>query len=290
MKLWNVASGERLDTFGQPLKEVYAVAFSPDGKRVAAGGVDNRIRVWQISPEGKENTNPIVYSRFAHEGAVVKLVYSADGKTMVSAGEDRTVKVWDAEKMSEKFELERQSDWAPALAISPDGKTIAVGRLDGSLAFYDAADGKAVPAPPPAKPELTALSIRGVQSGVASRILVTGKHLAEVTAIKTNHEKLAAKIVSIADGTRMEIEVAPAADLPRGRYEIWLANTSGESLHDALHVDELPQSLEAEPNDSLAKANTVATGAAVWGVAGGKGGRRQFRRSRLAPGRSWSSR
>src|SRR5262249_49386130 len=124
VKLWNVANGERLDTLGQPLKEVYAVAFSPDGKRVAAGGGDNRIRVWQVSADAKENTNPLIYSRFAHEGALAKLVYSADGRSIVSAGEDRTVRVWDAEMVTERLELERQSDWAPALAISPDGKAI----------------------------------------------------------------------------------------------------------------------------------------------------------------------
>ncbi len=45
--------GERLDTFSQPTKEQYAVAFSPDGQHVIAGGVDSRIRVWQIEPLGQ---------------------------------------------------------------------------------------------------------------------------------------------------------------------------------------------------------------------------------------------
>src|SRR5262249_50330108 len=153
-----------------------------------------------ITPEGKENTNPILYSRFAHEGAVVKVVYSADGKTAVSAGDDRTLKIWDAETMTERLELERQSDWAPALAVTPDGKTIAVGRRDGSLAFYDAASGAIIPAPPPPRPKLASLSVRGVQSGATARIVLSGKHLAEVSAVKTSHEKLAARLVAIESG------------------------------------------------------------------------------------------
>src|SRR6185437_14731065 len=82
VKLWDPATGARLDTFGQPLKEQYAVAFSPDGKRVIGGGVDNRIRVWQISDTAQEGTNPLLLTRFAHEGAVIRLAYSRDGKTI----------------------------------------------------------------------------------------------------------------------------------------------------------------------------------------------------------------
>jgi WD40 repeat protein len=271
VKLWNVASGERTETFGQPLKEVYAVAFSPDGTRVVGGGVDNRIRAWQVSADAKENTNPILHSRFAHEGAVVKLVYSGDGKTLVSSGEDRTVKIWDAAPVSERLELERQSDWAGALAISPDGKQIAVGRLDGSLTFYGTANGSTVAPPPPPKPTLAALSLRGAQIGTVSRIKAQGKDLQGVTAVKTSHDKLLAKIVAVESPEQVELEIAPAAELPRGRYQIRLVNGSGESGPQTIHVDNLPQSSEAEPNDTLAQATSIAVPSGVWGVLAAKG-------------------
>ena len=38
MKLWDVGSGERRDTLSQPAKEQFAVAWSVDGKRLAAAG------------------------------------------------------------------------------------------------------------------------------------------------------------------------------------------------------------------------------------------------------------
>src|SRR5205823_3361663 len=82
VKLWDVTSGERRDTLSQPLKELYAVAFSPDGKRLYAGGVDNRIRVWEVSEMAAETTNPILYSKFAHEGTILRLAFSSDGETL----------------------------------------------------------------------------------------------------------------------------------------------------------------------------------------------------------------
>lgn len=139
VKLWNVATGERLDTLNQPEKEQYAVAFSPDGKRIAAGGVDKRIRVWDITAGGKEGTNPLVYSRFAHEGAILKLVFSPDGHTLVSAAEDRRIKLWETKSVTQLKVLETQPDWPQGIAISPDSSQLLVGRLDGSLANYSIA-------------------------------------------------------------------------------------------------------------------------------------------------------
>jgi WD40 repeat protein len=141
VKLWDVASGERRDTLSQSLKELYALAFSPDGQRLVAGGGDNRIRVWQISENAAETTNPILYSKFAHEGAILNLAFSAEGKTLVSSADDRTVKIWDAEQMQERAVLEKQPDWPPALVFIGDERVV-VGRLDGSLGVYQTATGK----------------------------------------------------------------------------------------------------------------------------------------------------
>ncbi|MGZ4965258.1 MAG: WD40 repeat domain-containing protein, partial [Limisphaerales bacterium] len=128
--------GTRRDTLSQPLKDVYTVAFTPDGKKLVAGGVDSRIRTWQISDNAAETTNPILESKFAHEGAILHLAFSADGQTLASTADDRSVKIWNFNGMRERVLLEKQPDWAPALDFLSSDK-IALGRLDGSVAFYD---------------------------------------------------------------------------------------------------------------------------------------------------------
>jgi WD40 repeat protein len=136
VKLWNVAKGERVDTLSQPLKDVHAVTFSADGKKLYAGGVDNRIRIWQISENALETTNPILESKFAHEGAILRLAFSPDGKFLLSSADDRTVKLWDAKTMREKLLLDKQSDWATGICFA-SGQSFAVGRLDGTFGSYD---------------------------------------------------------------------------------------------------------------------------------------------------------
>jgi dipeptidyl aminopeptidase/acylaminoacyl peptidase len=141
VKLWEVESGQRRDTLSQSLKDVYAVAFSPDGKRLFAGGADNRIRVWQISENAAETTNPILHSKFAHEGAILRLVISPDGEGLISCADDQTFKLWDTSTMTQRRVFEKQPDWPSAAAfIGPD--QILVGRMDGSLGLYNVSSGK----------------------------------------------------------------------------------------------------------------------------------------------------
>jgi len=270
VKLWDVATGTRLDTFGQPLKELYAVAFSPDGRHVVAGGVDNRIRVWAISPTAKEGSNPLLHTRFAHEGAIVRLAFSPDGKTLVSSAEDRTVKIWNAADYIEQRLLKTQPDWPVALALGADNKSLLVGRLDGSFAFYDTASGE--PIPPP-KPELASIEPRGIQRGRAAKIRLSGKNLVGASEVRSSSPKLAVKFVSGDSNTAEEIwaEVAPAADLARGEYKVSVVTPGGASGDVTLYVDDLPQLAETEPNPAPVGQQPIATPACVWGTLADRG-------------------
>jgi len=296
VKIWDVATGERLDTFGQPLKEVYCVAFSPDGRQVVAGGVDNRIRVWELSDTAKEGTNTLKYTRFAHEGAVCKLVFSADGKTLVSAAEDRTVKIWDAiaEKKAplasaiagkggvagqggdytERRALPQQPDWPAALALAQDNQTLVVGRLDGSVGFYNIKTGDVIP---PAKPEIVAVSPRGIQRGVTTRVTITGKNLLEPDALKFDRGEIGAKVAAqegAASATSVVFDITPPADLPRGRYRVRVTTPGGASDELPIEIEEIPQLAEAEPNNDAPTNKTTshnALPAAIWGTIAAKG-------------------
>jgi len=78
-------------TFCFHLQKVTALAFSPDDKVVASGGVDDSIYLWSIEKKKR------VHYQFAHRGGVVGLTFKTDtpGMTLVSVGKDSCVVSWD---------------------------------------------------------------------------------------------------------------------------------------------------------------------------------------------------
>ncbi len=113
----------------------------------------------------------------------------------------------------------------------------------------------------PAGPTLTAVEPRGIQRGVTTNLKLTGDHLAGPLALKLHHAKLSGKIViDTRSGKNTAIaEITPAADLPRGTYELSVAGDRGESVRLKFFVDDLPQISEGS-------RAPVALPATVWGV------------------------
>jgi len=241
VKLWNVTTGKRVETLSQPLKEQHALAWSPDGKRLAAVGVDNRIRVWEVSESAAETTNPLLFAKFAHEGALLNVVFSPDGKTLLSSAEDRTVKLWDAAQVAEKASVETQPDVAPGLAFLGDGKAFAVGRLDGTVEFYDGEKGKRLPLPAPG---LSGVEPRGLERGRPAMLKLSGTNLVGITNVVTSNTKLRLFALTATNAHEARVMAEAAIDLPRGAYEISVRGPGGESGKVKVFVDNLPQVFE----------------------------------------------
>ena len=76
---------------------VYAVAWNPvwgtgmpDGKRIASGGTDGTVQVWDAADGGH------VFTYHGHSDVVEAVAWSPDNKRIASASDDNTVQVWVA--------------------------------------------------------------------------------------------------------------------------------------------------------------------------------------------------
>jgi hypothetical protein len=109
---------------------VRAVAGLPDG-RVASGGSDRRVLVWDPSQPG---TDPV---ELGHD-SVRAVAVLPDGR-VVSDGDDRRVLVWDASQPgTDPLELGRHGREVTAVAVLPDGRVVSGGgEFDGRVLVWD---------------------------------------------------------------------------------------------------------------------------------------------------------
>ncbi len=263
VKLWHALKAKRLETFGQPLKEQYTVTFSPDGRRVVAAGADNRLRMWSLGPQAQEGTNRLLYSRFAHQRPIIRVVWAPRGDLLASSAEGGQVKLWKASVLRELRVLEQQPDWAVGLAFSPQGDRLFVGRLDGSWAIYDTSSGARVPPPPP---QLAAVRPWAWQLGQKVRVSLRGKQLHTVSLAQVSIPGAQVRILQRSQPNQLELEVQLPTRAPVGKHSLWVQGPGGKSNSWTVFVDPLPQLLESEPNDKPTQAQPVKLESGIWGT------------------------
>ena len=101
--------------------EVLCLALSPDGKKLASGGCDRIVNVWDISA-GAVNAK-LEQSIENHADWVFAVAFSADGKFLVTGSRDKTAKVWDLEHKESVLTFPDHQAPVYGVAIKPDGKT-----------------------------------------------------------------------------------------------------------------------------------------------------------------------
>ncbi|HSR31734.1 MAG TPA: hypothetical protein VLY63_14300, partial [Anaerolineae bacterium] len=109
--------------------DVYAVALSPDGTRLATGSADGTARLWDAG-SGED------LDVLRHEDVVRSVVFSPDGTRLATGSEDYTARLWDASS-GEELAVLRHEDWVYQVVFSPDGTRLATGSYDGTARLWD---------------------------------------------------------------------------------------------------------------------------------------------------------
>ncbi len=147
VKLWDTATGKEKATLEGHAFQVLSLAFAADGKTLAVGtgrwsdpaptGSPNGgdIKLWDVA------THQEIGSLEGHTDRVFTLAFARDGGLLVSAGWDQTIRLWDVAGRKERatFRDPQVPEIGPVLAIalSPNGKTLALAGEDRAVRLLD---------------------------------------------------------------------------------------------------------------------------------------------------------
>jgi WD40 repeat protein len=116
---------------------VCTLAYSPDGRTLASGGGDKRIRFWDRTTG--ENTEILR----AHRACIYSVEFSTDGNRMASGGGQSNLWLWNVREKSAKA-LPGHNILVSSVAFSPDGGVLASAAGDvfnsnfpGELSLWD---------------------------------------------------------------------------------------------------------------------------------------------------------
>ena len=127
----------------QPHDEVVrAIAFSPDGKRIASGSYDHSICVMD-SPQDLQRPSEVLLRIQGHGRPVIFLTFDSTGGRILSRGQDMHVRLWHAADGTSLWEANAHGP----VALHPEGRTVAIaddyrhGAAQGTIRLVELPDG-----------------------------------------------------------------------------------------------------------------------------------------------------
>jgi WD40 repeat protein/serine/threonine protein kinase len=247
VRLWDVASFQKVADLSSPKASIHSLAFAPDGRTLAVGDWDGTLRLWDVLQKRQ------VASRRGHSG-LCSVAFSPGGRRLATCGGDGTLKFWDVAPLQEVVAFAGHEAPIGSLAFSPDGNTLATGAQDATVRLWQAPPLPPTPhepaedtsAPPP-DDIIRLLSLELFDTARATRTPEGNAQRVDVTAVDGIdwHARLVQVYDDLQEGATYTVRFRARADAPRsiGLY----GQNGGPDWHDIGLNQQVPLTRDWQP-------------------------------------------
>jgi RNA polymerase sigma factor (sigma-70 family) len=241
------------------------VAFSPDGKVLAAQGRNGAIRLWDVRTRDLLRT--LQPPTQGSAGEYRKMDFSPNGKLLAAVGGDNLIILWDVASGKPTVELTGHNHGNPAIAFSPDGAVVAVATIKPIVRLYDARNGKFIRGFDP--DQRSAFSLGFSPDG--TKIATGGRDRIVISDLATGNElgRCEAKMGGVLDLAFTPDGKTLVSGTEDAKARVWDVVT-GKERHVLDSRGWIGRSLALSPDGATVAMGTVYSVIRIWDVATGK--------------------
>ncbi|HLZ17859.1 MAG TPA: hypothetical protein VKQ08_12495, partial [Cyclobacteriaceae bacterium] len=143
-------------------EKITSIDLSPDGTKLAGGGVNGNLYIWDLKNNYSVSTHPILNGNDiltvaytpkggdviiggengelrivtggivrrvlpGHTSHIEQIKFSHSGKFMATASKDRTIRLWNMDELKQQPQVLNDHDWIWSMAFSPDDNQMMAG-------------------------------------------------------------------------------------------------------------------------------------------------------------------
>jgi serine/threonine protein kinase len=120
VQIWDLSDGSLRGRLRGATDNIRCVAISPDGRRVAAGGSDLTVRIWEVDRPAEA---PMVFK--GHTAQINSVAFLSGGNVVLSAGDDCTIRLWSVKSGTQRATLNADVGRVAAVAHCPETRRLA---------------------------------------------------------------------------------------------------------------------------------------------------------------------
>ncbi len=136
--VWDVATGQCIQTMEGHDGEVRGIAWSPDGSRLASGSRDHDACIWDVE------TGALLHAMTGQEGQVTSVAFSPDGQWLAAANLGWRIRLFDVATGQEVHTLKGHEQSVLSVDFHPSGRWLASGASDNTARIWDLQTGAQV--------------------------------------------------------------------------------------------------------------------------------------------------